>query len=163
MEIGDYGRRLFKPITKAGANRRLMQLAKPAEKTASEFRLSLALLGESPDFSCARFVYDVCVGTAWNCDYFGESRAEQLRDVVCRAVASGVVDFSDREIDSAFAMVLPEIVMAEFGEKSETASLFEALICYAPETSQAREMALRLNHAFGFTLCGYFLSGMAAG
>lgn len=55
-----------RPITPAGANRRLLQLTKPADKSAAEFKVGLALAGESPDFGCARFVHDVCVNVAWN-------------------------------------------------------------------------------------------------
>lgn len=154
--FGRNEKRKFKPITAAGANRRLVQLSKPADKTAAEFKIGLALVGESPDFSCARFVYDVCAGVAWNGDCFSSSRAVQLRDLVCRAVAAGVVDFSDEAVDGAFADLLPEIVLSESGGKTETAMLFDAIICYAPEKSTARTMAIRLNSAFGFTSSGDF-------
>lgn len=148
---------MMKSITKSGANRRLVELSFPDHIEGfdkNKWKLDLALHGIEPTFDDPIFIETVCSKFAWK--FFSSSKTEKLRDLVCQAIFSKIVDFSNKAIDNAFASILPEIILNESDGKNETAKLFEAIITYAPEKSRARILALRLNKAFGFTCAGFF-------
>lgn len=136
-------------LTLAEADVKLEALTLPREAKRDEAKLELmAKYGLEPSFSCPGYVY-LCVDRGW--ENFGSSKTKKLRDLVCSAVASGVVDFSNAEIDAAVRQGLADILMKEANGKSETARLYYAVLRYAPKSCLAYDAASRLNFAFGLT------------
>lgn len=136
-------------LTAAEADEKLEDLTLPKGAKRAEAKLELmAKWGLQPSFSSSGYVY-LCATRGW--DNFESKKAERLRDLVCGAIASKLVDFSNSEMDDAVRQALADVLMNEANGKSETARLYYAVLRYAPKSCAAWEAANRLNRAFGLT------------
>lgn len=137
-------------LTREEADALLEDITLPKGRARAKAKLELAAKWNlDPSFSCPAAVY-LAISRAW--DSFESRKAEKLRSLVCLAIASGCVDFSDRELDGAVHQALVDVLMNEADGKSETARLYSAVLQHAPRTSSAWDTANRLNRAFGLVL-----------
>lgn len=137
-------------LTREEADALLEDLTLPKGRARAKAKLELAAKWNlDPSFSCPAAVY-LAISRAW--DSFESRKAEKLRQLVCSAIASGCVDFSDADLDDAVRQALVDVLLNELDGKTETSKLYYAVLRYAPKTSSAWEAADKLNRAFGLVL-----------